>query len=83
MLPRRSGRHDEQCRRGTLRQSSASSLDRAVHAVAAAPHGDVAHLDDPTNEDGLLGTIWREPDAHFDQRRRWVEDTSRQAGIDG
>ena len=29
---------------------------------------------DPANHDGLLGPIWREPDAPFDQRRRWIED---------
>jgi hypothetical protein len=29
--------------------------------------------DDPANCDGLLGPIWREPDAPFDQRRHWIE----------
>jgi len=37
-------------------------------------------FDDPTNQDGLLGTIWREPDAPFHQRRRWLEDAPRPAG---
>jgi hypothetical protein len=31
--------------------------------------------DDPANSDGLLGPIWREPDAPFEQRRHWIEDT--------
>ena len=29
---------------------------------------------DSANHDGLLGPIWREPDASFDERRRWIED---------
>ena len=29
-------------------------------------------FDDPANKDGLLGPIWREPDAPFDQRRTWL-----------
>lgn len=37
-------------------------------------------FDDPGNQDGLLGPIWREPDAPFDQRRRWIESTPAQAG---
>jgi hypothetical protein len=31
-------------------------------------------FDDPANHDGLLGPIWRERDAPFDQRRSWLED---------
>jgi hypothetical protein len=29
---------------------------------------------DPSNSDGLLGPIWREPSASFDDRRRWPPD---------
>jgi Replication-relaxation len=29
---------------------------------------------DPANREGLLGPIWREPDAPFDRRRRWFVD---------
>jgi hypothetical protein len=35
-------------------------------------------IDDPRNADGLLGPIWREPDADFRVRRRWP---SRPTGI--
>jgi hypothetical protein len=31
---------------------------------------------DPANQEGLLGRIWREPDAPFDRRRRWIVDKS-------
>ncbi|MCC7370441.1 MAG: replication-relaxation family protein [Chloroflexi bacterium] len=37
-------------------------------------------FDDPNNPDGLLGPIWREPDAPFDRRRRWIENTPAQTG---
>jgi hypothetical protein len=37
-------------------------------------------FDDPNNQEGLLGPIWREPDAPFDQRRRWIENTPAQTG---
>jgi hypothetical protein len=37
-------------------------------------------FDDPANQDGLLGPIWREPDAPFERRRTWLEDTPRQGG---
>jgi len=58
---------------------------RFARAARAASVGRYAHLplllttvwriyDDPANHDGLLGLIWREPDAPFDQRRRWMED---------
>jgi len=30
------------------------------------------HIDDPSNQQGLLGRIWRPPDADFDDRRRWL-----------
>jgi hypothetical protein len=39
-------------------------------------------FDDPTNQEGLLGPIWREPDAPFDQRRRWIEHAPAQMGIE-
>jgi hypothetical protein len=29
-------------------------------------------IDDPSNPHGLLGPIWREPDADFDERRFWL-----------
>lgn len=29
-------------------------------------------IDDPNNPDGLLGRIWREPHADFDDRRCWI-----------
>jgi len=29
-------------------------------------------IDDSSNPDGLLGRIWREPHADFDDRRRWI-----------
>jgi hypothetical protein len=31
-------------------------------------------IDDPANSGGLLGSIWREPDDDFADRRRWIED---------
>jgi hypothetical protein len=30
---------------------------------------------DPSNPDGLLGPIWREPDSAFDERRRWPDSS--------
>jgi hypothetical protein len=37
-------------------------------------------FDDPINQEGLLGPIWREPDAPFDRRRRWIEHNPTQEG---
>jgi hypothetical protein len=59
---------------------------RFARAARAASAGRYTHLplllttvwriyDGPTNNEGLLGPIRREPDAPFDQRRRWIEDT--------
>jgi len=35
-------------------------------------------IDDPTSPHGLLGRIWRVPDADFDDRRCWLPDQSQQ-----
>jgi hypothetical protein len=66
--------------------TSNAAESRFARAVRAASVGRYAYLplllttewrihDDPANHDGLLGPIWRESDAPFDQRRRWIEDT--------
>jgi hypothetical protein len=58
---------------------------RFAKAVRAASVGRYARLplllttawriyNDPANRDGLLGSIWREADAPFDQRGHWIED---------
>lgn len=34
-------------------------------------------IDDPKNPNGLLGRIWREPNAEFDDRRYWITERRR------
>jgi DNA-binding MarR family transcriptional regulator len=63
---------------------------RFARAARAASVGRFSHLpllltsawrifQDPANGDGLLGPIWREADAPFDHRRRWLKDASPKA----
>lgn len=41
------------------------------------------HIDDKRNSDGLLGSIWREPEGDFPDRRSWPRQPSRTPALPG